>query len=203
MSIVGTCLGTDAAPEHHHRADGRRGTTRAERCSHRARPRRVRSRDSCSRTGSRPRGSGHGTNIRRRFDHPSLRRLAIDVLQETDIQGAARILRISWDEAWHILEGPNAPAQAPARDDLGLDEKAIAKGHRYSRSSATWTGRPSNTSRRIANRPASRATSGACRRTSWPASRRSPWTCGSPMSRPSARTCPARRPRWSSTATTS
>jgi hypothetical protein len=31
-------------------------------------------------------------------------RLAIDVLQETDIQGATRILRISWDEAWHILE---------------------------------------------------------------------------------------------------
>ena len=31
-------------------------------------------------------------------------RLAIDVLQETDVRGATRILRISWDEAWHILE---------------------------------------------------------------------------------------------------
>jgi uncharacterized membrane protein YdjX (TVP38/TMEM64 family) len=31
-------------------------------------------------------------------------RLAIDVLKETDIRGATRILRISWDEAWHILE---------------------------------------------------------------------------------------------------
>jgi hypothetical protein len=31
-------------------------------------------------------------------------RLAIDVLRETDVLGATRILRISWDEAWHILE---------------------------------------------------------------------------------------------------
>src|SRR5438034_383986 len=31
-------------------------------------------------------------------------RLAIDVLLETDILGATRILRISWDEAWHIQE---------------------------------------------------------------------------------------------------
>jgi transposase len=31
-------------------------------------------------------------------------RLAIDVLQEADILGATRILRVSWDEAWHILE---------------------------------------------------------------------------------------------------
>jgi len=57
-------------------------------------------------------------------------RLAIDVLQETDIQGATRILRISWDEAWHILEraierGQRAkhPRLTP---HLGVDEKAIA-----------------------------------------------------------------------------
>ena len=31
-------------------------------------------------------------------------RLAIDVLRETDVLGATRILRISWDEAWHIME---------------------------------------------------------------------------------------------------
>jgi transposase len=62
-------------------------------------------------------------------------RLAIDVLLETDILGATRILRISWDEAWHLQEravargqrakGPQAPRH------LGVDEKAAAKGHRY------------------------------------------------------------------------
>jgi transposase len=62
-------------------------------------------------------------------------RLAIDVLLETDILGATRILRISWDEAWHIQEravarGQQAkPAGAPAR--LGIDEKAAAKGEQY------------------------------------------------------------------------
>src|SRR5713226_4258349 len=45
-------------------------------------------------------------------------RLAIDVLLETDILGATRILRISWDEAWHIQERAVARGQQ-------------AKGHRY------------------------------------------------------------------------
>lgn len=62
-------------------------------------------------------------------------RLAIDVLLATDVTGATRILRISWDEAWSMMEravargrqakGPQAPAH------LGVDEKAVAKGHRY------------------------------------------------------------------------
>jgi len=62
-------------------------------------------------------------------------RLAIDVLLETDILGATRILRISWDEAWHIQEravarGQRAkPVAVPAQ--LGVDEKAAAKGQRY------------------------------------------------------------------------
>jgi transposase len=62
-------------------------------------------------------------------------RLAIDLLGAADTLAAARILRISWDEAWHILEravarGQRAkPGQVPAY--LGVDEKAIAKGHRY------------------------------------------------------------------------
>lgn len=62
-------------------------------------------------------------------------RLAIDVLLETDITGATRILRISWDEAWHIQEravarGRKAKGvQGPTQ--LGVDEKAAAKGHRY------------------------------------------------------------------------
>jgi transposase len=62
-------------------------------------------------------------------------RLAIDVLRETDVTGALRILRLSWDEAWHIMEravarglgrkGNRVPVHA------GVDEKAAAKGHRY------------------------------------------------------------------------
>lgn len=62
-------------------------------------------------------------------------RFAIDVLKESDIRGATRILRISWDEAWHVLERAVARGQrakvsrVPAL--MGVDEKAIAKGHRY------------------------------------------------------------------------
>jgi transposase len=62
-------------------------------------------------------------------------RLAIDVLKETSVVGGMRILRISWDEAWHLMEraverGRRAkPRRLPAQ--LGVDEKAAAKGHRY------------------------------------------------------------------------
>jgi transposase len=62
-------------------------------------------------------------------------RLAIDVLLETDILGATRILRISWDEAWHIQERAVARGQrakaARVLAYLGVDEKAAAKGQRY------------------------------------------------------------------------
>lgn len=62
-------------------------------------------------------------------------RLAIDVLSETSVLGATRILRISWDEAWHLMEravrrGRAAKQQRPI-PHLGVDEKAIAKGHHY------------------------------------------------------------------------
>ena len=54
-------------------------------------------------------------------------RLAIDVLLETDILGATRILRISWDEAWHLQERAVARGQAakPARVPvhLGVDAR--------------------------------------------------------------------------------
>jgi transposase len=42
-------------------------------------------------------------------------RLAIDVLCECDVAGAAGLLRLSWDEAWHLV------ARAVAR---GLGRKA-------------------------------------------------------------------------------
>src|SRR5439155_19439064 len=62
-------------------------------------------------------------------------RLAIDVLRETDVTGATRILGISWDEAWEskgraVARGrARRRPQAPAR--LGVDETAIARGHDY------------------------------------------------------------------------
>jgi transposase len=62
-------------------------------------------------------------------------RLAIDVLLETSISGATKILGLSWDEVHHIMERAVArglmrrPHEVPRH--MGIDEKAIAKGHRY------------------------------------------------------------------------
>jgi len=62
-------------------------------------------------------------------------RLAIDVLRECSITGATQILGLSWDEAWHLMERAVARGQARKTHGviphLGVDEKAIAKGHRY------------------------------------------------------------------------
>ena len=61
--------------------------------------------------------------------------LAIDVLRATTVKHAAILLRISWDQAWHMMERAVCRGQAvkewalPKR--IGVDEKAIAKGHRY------------------------------------------------------------------------
>jgi transposase len=69
-----------------------------------------------------------------RFTIP-FERHAIDVLLQADVLGGAGLLRISWDEAWHLMEravarGQRAkPRRVMAR--LGVDEKAAAKGHRY------------------------------------------------------------------------
>src|SRR5262245_43444482 len=62
-------------------------------------------------------------------------RLAIDLLRECSITGAVRLLRISWDEGWGIKA--RAVKRGLARRGheivtrLGVDEKAIAKRHRY------------------------------------------------------------------------
>ena len=62
-------------------------------------------------------------------------RLAIDVLRECSITGATKILGLSWDEAWHLMERAVARGQARKAHrvipQLGVDEKAISKGHRY------------------------------------------------------------------------
>jgi transposase len=62
-------------------------------------------------------------------------RLAIDVLSQCDVSGATRILGISWDEAWGLMQravkrGQERKAARIVRR-IGVDEKAAAKGHRY------------------------------------------------------------------------
>ena len=63
-------------------------------------------------------------------------RFAIDVLMVTQtVQGAQKLLRISWDETWHIATKAVARGQARKternRPRLGIDEKAFRKGHDY------------------------------------------------------------------------
>lgn len=60
---------------------------------------------------------------------------AIDVLLEADVLGAARLLRLSWHEAWGLMEraverGMKAKKQRII-PRLGVDEKAVAKRHQY------------------------------------------------------------------------
>jgi transposase len=61
--------------------------------------------------------------------------LAIDVLLAANVKRAAEILRITWDEAWHLMERAVLRGRAAKGEDvprqIGVDEKAIAKGHRY------------------------------------------------------------------------
>lgn len=69
-----------------------------------------------------------------RFTH-LFEALAIDVLLAANVKRAAQILRISWDQAWHLMEravlrGRALKGTTPPRQ-IGIDEKAIAKGHRY------------------------------------------------------------------------
>jgi len=62
-------------------------------------------------------------------------RLAIDMLQVSDIEGAGKILRVSWDEAWGIMK--RAVARGKKRKKrrvvrkMGVDEKSAARGHNY------------------------------------------------------------------------
>jgi transposase len=61
--------------------------------------------------------------------------LAIDILKATNVKQGAALLSITWDEAWHLMEraverGRRAKGMTmPSL--IGVDEKAIAKGHRY------------------------------------------------------------------------
>lgn len=61
--------------------------------------------------------------------------LAIEILLAANVKKAAALLRITWDEAWHLMERAVVRGRAAKGDTLprqiGIDEKAIAKGHRY------------------------------------------------------------------------
>jgi transposase len=61
--------------------------------------------------------------------------LAIDVLKATNVKRGAELLRITWDEAWHLMERAVSRGRAAEGASIpaliGVDEKAIAKGHRY------------------------------------------------------------------------
>jgi len=62
-------------------------------------------------------------------------RLAILVLKETSIEGAGKVLRISWDEAWHIMgraveRRRKRKLRCPVKK-IGVDEKSLEKGHNY------------------------------------------------------------------------
>ena len=69
-----------------------------------------------------------------RFTH-LFEALAVNVLLAANIERAARLLRISWDQAWNLMERAVVRGRAAKGDSLptqiGVDEKAIAKGHQY------------------------------------------------------------------------
>jgi transposase len=60
---------------------------------------------------------------------------AIDTLLEADVLGASRLLRLSWDETWGVMKrAVDRGLKAKRRrviPYLGVDEKSIAKRHRY------------------------------------------------------------------------
>jgi len=62
-------------------------------------------------------------------------RFAIEVLRHTTIQAGRQILRISWDEAWHVMERAvqRGLRRKPERiiAQLGVDEKSVGSGQDY------------------------------------------------------------------------
>jgi len=62
-------------------------------------------------------------------------RLAIEVLKEANIEGAARLLRVSCDEAWNLMERAVRRGQRRKKrrvvKKMGVDEKSLGKGHNY------------------------------------------------------------------------
>lgn len=71
-------------------------------------------------------------------------RLAVELLRECPVKGAAGLLRLTWDEAWGIKERAVARGLSRRTRDvvahLGVDEKAIAKRPRTCMRPWTWCG---------------------------------------------------------------
>ena len=61
--------------------------------------------------------------------------LVLRVAQECSIEATSRLCRLSWDQSWNALE--RAVTRGLARKEhripsrIGVDEKAIARGHKY------------------------------------------------------------------------
>jgi len=61
--------------------------------------------------------------------------LAIQILKECTVSGAAKFLRISWDSVWHIMK--KAVERGLSKKSLsnskyiGVDEKSVLRGHDY------------------------------------------------------------------------
>jgi transposase len=61
-------------------------------------------------------------------------RFAIEVSKSCDVKSGAALLRISWDEAWHIIDkavtqGLKKRKSRPKQ--IGIDEKTVGRGHDY------------------------------------------------------------------------
>jgi transposase len=69
-----------------------------------------------------------------RFTIP-FEQFALRVLHETDVQGAARLLRISWDQTWGVMERAVDRGHRRKRRRvmrlLGVDEKSVGAGQDY------------------------------------------------------------------------
>jgi transposase len=61
--------------------------------------------------------------------------LAIDLLKQCTVSGAAKILRISWDQSWHIMDLAVKRGLLRKQNEsinyIGVDEKSVLKGHSY------------------------------------------------------------------------
>jgi transposase len=61
--------------------------------------------------------------------------LAINLLGQCTVSGAAKILRISWDQAWHIMNQAVSRGLSRKKQNknryIGVDEKSVMKGHKY------------------------------------------------------------------------
>jgi transposase len=62
-------------------------------------------------------------------------RFALDVLEECTVAGATRILKISWNAAWNLMEKAVERGLKRKKPEklkrLGIDEKSSKKGHKY------------------------------------------------------------------------